>query len=214
LERYQTRNYEYIGYNEFKDIVRTLSTVHDQIAYCSSTVEHLININRKKAGLDKQWCDAHQVIREVMQLHHAPFQLKKIHCHCRFNKHLPPIAIGTIEFNQVISSILDNAEQAMPSGGTCRITTAFLKTLGLAQIMIRDDGIGIPAENLPYIFEPFYTTKQRGVDKNSGLGLSIVSSLIKSCQGNIQVLSPLTKGTTVIIRLPVVKKTSAFFKKF
>ena len=66
--------------------------------------------------------------------------------------------------------------------------------------MIRDDGIGIPDEHLPHIFEPFYTTKEAG---GSGLGLAISQNIVERHGGQIEVNSVVGQGTTFKIVLPV-----------
>ena len=71
---------------------------------------------------------------------------------------------------------------------------------------IEDSGVGIPQENLARIFEPFFTTKHFGVEKRSGLGLSIVYSLVQSAGGDIEIQSSLRKGTFVRVLLPSVVK--------
>jgi signal transduction histidine kinase len=68
-------------------------------------------------------------------------------------------------------------------------------------ILIRDNGAGIPAEILPKIFDPFFSTKDVG--KGSGLGLYIVYEIIEEHDGCIAVSSEPGKGTTFLIRLPV-----------
>ena len=69
-----------------------------------------------------------------------------------------------------------------------------------SRLMIRDDGIGIPDEHLPHIFEPFYTTKESG---GSGLGLAISQNIVERHGGTIEVNSVVGQGTTFKIVLPV-----------
>jgi len=208
LDCYQNRNFEYIGYNEFKDIFQTLNNINKQIKYCCSTIEHLISLNRKKAGLPKKSCHANHVIREVVRLHAVQFKNNNIQCRYVLDQKLPQVAIGQIELTQIMTNLLNNAEQSMPAGGICRIKTAFQKNTSKVAIIVRDEGVGISHEVLPHIFEPFFTTKQRGINKNSGLGLSIVSSLVRASQGTIRVTSSQRRGTSLTILLPRVKKSS------
>ncbi|MBI3591914.1 MAG: hypothetical protein HY099_00225, partial [Nitrospirae bacterium] len=69
-------------------------------------------------------------------------------------------------------------------------------------VSISDTGYGIPSENLDKIFEPFYTTKEVG--KGTGLGLSIAYDIIKKHNGEITVDSAVGRGTTFIVKIPVV----------
>ena len=112
---------------------------------------------------------------------------------------------------QVIQNIVMNAHQAMAGTGTVVVAArnegSVRSTLaGLSQersfirIDIRDTGIGIPEQNLQKIFDPYFTTKQKG----NGLGLATAYSIIKNHAGAIDVSSELNKGTTFTIYLPAV----------
>jgi len=87
--------------------------------------------------------------------------------------------------------------EAMPKGGELRISTTFREKLCL--IRFEDEGEGIDEEDLPHIFEPYYTTKEEG----SGLGLSQVYEAIREHGGRIDVKSRLGKGTVFTLALPV-----------
>jgi signal transduction histidine kinase len=97
---------------------------------------------------------------------------------------------------QVFFNLLENAFQAMDSGGA--LTVQIAGTGRETIVRLADEGHGIAPEVLPQIFQPFYTTKHRG----SGLGLSIVRSIVTSHGGTIDVQSKLGEGTIVELRLP------------
>ncbi|MCG8518469.1 MAG: ATP-binding protein [Pseudomonadales bacterium] len=101
---------------------------------------------------------------------------------------------------QVFVNLLANARDASPEGGTIRIGG---NLEGYSAIIeVTDEGSGIPADQLDHIFEPFYTTK--GPNQGTGLGLSLVYSIVEEHYGNIQVDSPVAdeRGTCVRLRLP------------
>jgi len=116
---------------------------------------------------------------------------------------LPLVAIGPLEFNQVMTVILTNAIQALPGGGDIYLNTSYRKNEKRVRVECRDDGMGIPPEALPRIFEAFFTTKNRGLEKSSGLGLAIAYSIMKAFQGDVVVKSKLRRGTLVQVFLPV-----------
>ena len=103
---------------------------------------------------------------------------------------------------QVIWNLLNNSVDAMPTGGLIQMQAMVLGKSGAEddriEIRLSDTGVGIPAENLSHIFDPFFSTKPRG----SGLGLALVHRIIEEHGGRIHVESESDKGTTVIIHLP------------
>ncbi len=118
------------------------------------------------------------------------------------------VEIDEGQMSQVINNLVINAIQAMPDGGVIRISTFNesidhqgalpLREGQYVRIAVCDTGIGIPADHLSKIFDPYFTTKQKG----SGLGLATSYSIIKNHEGIITVESELGKGTTFFIHLP------------
>ena len=100
---------------------------------------------------------------------------------------------------QIALNLITNAVQAMPEGGDLTLRTAAVGP-NLIRIEVRDTGVGIPAEHLQDIFNPFYTTKAPG--QGTGLGLSVVHSILRRYQGEIRVASAVGVGTTFTIDLP------------
>lgn len=111
---------------------------------------------------------------------------------------LPKIMVDGDQMRQVAINLILNAGAAMEQGGNLMVST-FLDTDGYVNLVFRDNGSGIPAENLEKIFEPFFTTKAKG----TGLGLAITKQIVELHQGRIEIDSVVGKGTAVTIRLPV-----------
>ncbi|MBP1735797.1 MAG: domain S-box, partial [Deltaproteobacteria bacterium] len=116
------------------------------------------------------------------------------------------------QIGQVIQNIVLNAEQAMPLGGTVTIradnirapqkgTPPALPPGNYVAISVNDSGIGIPEEYLPKIFDPYFTTRNKG----SGLGLATSYSIVKNHGGMIDVKSEPGKGSTFVIWLPAIE---------
>jgi PAS domain S-box-containing protein len=116
-----------------------------------------------------------------------------------FPKDLPEIMASTNQIRQVMLNMIKNGKESMPLGGTLNIRT--MRSDGNVIIIIRDTGIGIPAEIRDKIFDAFFTTKQKV--KGVGLGLSVCYGIIKDHGGDIKVESEIGKGTHFIITLPV-----------
>ena len=147
------------------------------------------------------------LIKEV-----STFALSGSNARCQFalTENLPAVEIDSGQITQVISNLLINADQAMPAGGTIKIsaeTFIYTEENGILQLQtgnyvtltITDEGIGISNKQLSKIFDPFFTTKEQG----SGLGLTICYSIMKKHGGHISVQSVEGNGTSFTVYLPV-----------
>jgi PAS domain S-box-containing protein len=122
------------------------------------------------------------------------------------------VEADTAQLNQVIGNLLINADQAMPEGGIIKITAENISVKAKSNLpiskgkyvkfAIADQGIGISPQYLDKIFDPYFSTKQKG----SGLGLATAYSIIKYHSGHIQVESRMGVGTTFYIYLPAADK--------
>jgi signal transduction histidine kinase len=113
---------------------------------------------------------------------------------------MPSIYCDAGQIQQVILALLMNATEAMPHGGRLKLETAYNPERREAQIVVSDEGLGIPDDVLPHIFEPFFTTKAEG--KGVGLGLAVAFGIVQQHSGNIEVSSTPQKGTTFKVILP------------
>jgi two-component system cell cycle sensor histidine kinase/response regulator CckA len=123
------------------------------------------------------------------------------------------VEIDDIQVSQAIYNIITNSKEAMPQGGQLIVNieefnakkrnTSNLMPGKYVKISIRDEGAGIDPEHLDRIFDPYFSTKERGVQKGMGMGLSISHSIIKKHKGNITVESKSGAGTTFYIFLPL-----------
>jgi two-component system NtrC family sensor kinase len=113
---------------------------------------------------------------------------------------MPSIYCDAAQIQQVLLALLMNAVEAMPHGGRLKVETSYNAERHEAQIVVNDDGMGIPEDVLPHIFEPFFTTKAEG--KGVGLGLAVALGIVQQHGGNIAVSSTLQKGTTFRVTLP------------
>jgi nitrogen-specific signal transduction histidine kinase/ActR/RegA family two-component response regulator len=133
----------------------------------------------------------------------AKFALSGSRCECRLHlsPNLWPMEVDAGQISQVVQNIVLNASEAMPEGGIVHLTS---KNIPLSRegrqirISIKDTGMGIPESYRTKIFDPYFTTKQKG----SGLGLATSYSIVKNHGGSIDVESKQNKGTTFTITLP------------
>jgi len=135
-----------------------------------------------------------------------------VRCEIKLDKTLWPVDVDKGQIGQAIQNVLANAEQSMPEAGVIRISAQNrnleenynlpLERGRYVELSLADRGVGIPQENLPKIFDPYFTTKNR----RSGLGLTIAYSIVKNHKGNIRVESEPGKGTTFYIYLPAASE--------
>jgi two-component system cell cycle sensor histidine kinase/response regulator CckA len=140
----------------------------------------------------------------------ATFASRGSNVRCEFSlpADLWPVEVDAGQIRQALNNIVINACEAMPQGGTilircCNIIIGRKNVLPLAegryaQISVRDEGTGIPKEFLPRVFDPYFTTKQKG----SGLGLATAYSIIKRHGGYLSVESKMGAGSTFHLYLP------------
>ena len=152
--------------------------------------------------------DLTEVILSFAQLAEKSLNEKNI----TLNLHLQSIPIFEIpgsRIQQILGNLLENAEHAMPNGGTIEIRLE--QTEDEIIISFADTGAGINAADLPHIFDPFFSTRDviHGGDQHcSGLGLSVVHGIVRELNGQIEICSQPDHGTTFRIRLPLNKNNT------
>ncbi|MDE2973971.1 MAG: ATP-binding protein [Gemmatimonadota bacterium] len=144
--------------------------------------------------------DVALVLREVLDLYRAGGGESAIRVESDLPGALPTVLCRPDELKEVILNLLENARAAMPDGGIVRIgATEPEGSARMVAVTVRDEGTGIPADLLPRIFEPQFSTRSAG----SGLGLAIAKRLVDSWGGALEVESRVGRGTLAIIRLRV-----------
>ena len=154
-------------------------------------------------------------LNEVI-INSATFSLRGSNVRCEFDisDDLLPADVDEGQIGQVINNLVLNADQSMPEGGIIQIIAESttlpdenelpLQPGPYIKVSIRDHGVGIRPEDLTKVFDPYFTTKQKG----SGLGLTVAYSIIDKHNGRITVNSKLGHGTTFSIYLPATIKTA------
>jgi signal transduction histidine kinase len=142
--------------------------------------------------------DLNRVVHDTVLLMRRPCERREVFLTLAEHP-LPLFMIDPEKIKQAVLNIIKNAQEALPDGG--RITVATSARDDWAVIEIRDDGPGIADQDLPLIFEPFFTRKGAG----TGLGLSITQRIIEEHRGSIRVASGANQGTVFTIELPMAQ---------
>ena len=115
---------------------------------------------------------------------------------------LPKAMTDPDQMHQVFVNLGLNAVQAMTDGGQLKVNTRLAGDY--IEVQFNDTGCGIPQENLKKLFDPFFSTKARGI----GLGLAVTHGIVERNKCKIEVESKVSEGTTFVVKLPVEKQLS------
>jgi signal transduction histidine kinase len=157
----------------------------------------------RSSSSQRQLTDLAALVDEVLILTEKDLTKHRIQVDKQFNGR-PQVAVVPAQVEQILVNLIINARQAMPRGGRLRIEVRDNPRNQMAEVRITDTGVGIPAEQLRLIFEPFYTTKEPDEHGHggTGLGLSVCRQIIEQHQGRIRVESVVGKGSTFTVKLP------------
>ncbi len=182
--------------DEFKR--ESLETILFHINRISGILKQLSGFTKMPAGEPKQ-CSVNDTIDTALNLIQYDKKAKNISIVKVLSPDLPEIVTDANQLSQVFVNLILNAIDAMPGGGTLTVTS-FIRDSMLA-ILFQDTGSGIRKEDIGKIFDPFYTTKEKG----TGLGLAVSYNIIKKMNGLLTVKSEAGAGATFTILLPAVQ---------
>ena len=182
-------------------ILRHLKLIENETKRCGDIVKGLLDFSRKDQD-DFETRHLHEVLQETYELMTHPIKIANISFQKDFAAKSDLINCSPNQIKQACVAILVNASEAVLENGEIVISTKNPDG-DTIKIEISDNGIGIPADDIPHIFEPFFTTKHE--TSGIGLGLAIVHGIIKSHNGKIEVKSELGKGSTISITLPLIR---------
>jgi signal transduction histidine kinase len=143
-----------------------------------------------------QRADLNETVRELLEFVRPELEASGVQLACSLSPALPRVLADVAQLRQLLLNLLRNAREAMPSGGSLRVTTRGGE--GSVEVEVRDAGPGIPEERLERIFDPFFTTKERG----TGLGLAMAQEIAQEHGGQLSCESVEGNGTAFTLRLP------------
>jgi len=181
-----------------------LAFIHEESIHLARLVNDLLDISRIEAKGELEIERSHVQLLEIIQKN-IHFFMHSTDTHrfiTKFEKNIPHVWIDPEKISQVIKNLLDNAIKYSKGGD---ITCCVYKKDGCVWVSIEDQGIGIPKEDLPYIFDKFYRGSRLDVVnmRGTGLGLSISKHIVEAHGGEIKVESEVGKGTKVVFNIPI-----------
>lgn len=176
-------------------------TVPREIDRINQLVEDLLELTRTRKRPFVSLDINHQII-QVIDLHGEEMKKKGILFRSDLDRTIPPIHGDSEKIYRALSNLVINSIQAMPGGGLLSILSDQEDSSpAKIRITLRDTGIGMDELTAKNLFNPFFTTKEKGV----GLGMALTRKIIEDHHGTIEVASEAGKGTTFVLRIPVVE---------
>jgi PAS domain S-box-containing protein len=182
---------------------KSLRTIEDAATRGRDLVKGLTDFARKGLNETRAVDLNALILQDVELLKHSTLQRFAFELHLAEN--LPTVQGESSTLSSAFMNLCVNAFDAMPTGGTLTVTTR--SSNGHVILSVRDTGEGIPADILPRITEPFFTTKAMG--RGTGLGLAMVYGTVKAHGGSLDIESEVGKGTCVTLTLPMGEAHSA-----
>jgi two-component system, NtrC family, sensor kinase len=190
----------FTGSEQRQEALECLDLIAGESRRCGELVKNLLTFSRT-SPMNVEPADINTIFERCVRLVQHKLELTGIQLHLELAENAPRVLCDGAQIEQVILALTMNAIDAMPKGGNLWLGTKASEAAQELQMQVRDDGMGIPAEILPQIFEPFLTTKESG--HGVGLGLAISRSIMDRHNGRIEVQSEANKGTTFTLTLPL-----------
>jgi len=184
-----------IGHNEY--IKEDIEVIESEIERMNGIIKQFLDFSRP-GHLYLSEININEIMKETLNLVTYELKDQNISIAKNFDYALPLINADAEKLKQVFLNIILNARQAMPNGGKLSIKTS--KENSYVEINIRDTGKGISEDIKHKLFEPFFTTREEGL----GLGLPISKRIIDNHKGAIEINSTPGKGTSVVLKLPIL----------
>jgi len=195
IKKLKDRNPEDVNHK----VIEFLNLIADEASRCGKIVKDLLLFSHRDLEQFKKSNIVDIIDKSVMLINHH-LEINNVKLERTYSDESVEVFCNPQKIQQALISILINAIESMHNkGGEIRIN--LLKENDYVVLRIKDQGDGISPKDLPFIFEPFYTTKD--ASKGTGLGLSVVYGIIKVHNGKIEVEETSDKGTTFKIVLPI-----------
>jgi len=187
---------------------RFLAEIESEVNRLERLIDDLLTLSRVEAGLttlEMERVDLPLLLGEAVTTFWPRAESAGVTLTLDAAPELPPVRASAPQIRQVIDNLLDNALKHSSAGGI--ITVSCRPTNGQVAVSVTDTGQGIPAQDLPHVFERFYRAdkarSRSGGTSGTGLGLSIVRSVIEAHNGQVSIESQEGKGTSVRFTLPI-----------
>ncbi len=184
-----------------ENMMKHLRMIENETKRCGDIVKGLLDFSRKDQK-DFEIKSLHTILKETYDLMTHPLKMANIDFQTDFTAKLDAVRCAPNQIKQACMAILVNASEAVTENGEITLKTYNTDEHSVT-VGITDNGSGIAQEDIPHVFEPFFSKKQKG--SGIGLGLAIVHGIIQNHKGRTDVESVPGKYTTISITLPLYK---------
>jgi signal transduction histidine kinase len=193
-------------YKHDPKLLKNIEIILSSVERCGKITKRLLRFAKHKEVIVSN-INLREIILDVLGFLDKEAEHRSIKIELEIDENLPQIESDKGKLQQIFLNLINNAFAAMSENGLINIKFEVVEKEQIL-IEVKDNGCGIPPENLKKIFEPFFTTKNGS--GGSGLGLSITYALLQELGGTISVDSQLNKGTTFKILLPMKFEKNQF----
>jgi len=169
-------------------VERARKVVHSMLGYARKMEPHLEDV------------DVNGIVNQTIDMLENYSRINNIDIQTDLERDIPIIAGDEAQLQQVFMNLISNAIDAIGKDGLIKVTS--LRNDQNITISVTDNGPGIPREQQKKVFDPFFTTKNTG--NGTGLGLWVTYDIVKRMGGTITLKSEMEKGTTFMVKLPIV----------
>jgi len=181
-------------------VVRVCSKILSNSRRCGLIVKGILQFARKQGS--RKWPnEINTIASSAIQLLRESMDIEKVEIICDLEHSLPSPEVNPTEIEQVFLNLLKNSVDALRGSGKVTVRTSSANSSVIVEVS--DTGPGIPPDQLQFVFDPFYTTRQH--EGGTGLGLSIVHGIVTDHHGTITVESGRGSGTKFTIEFPLVQ---------
>jgi signal transduction histidine kinase len=179
-----------------KEALELLAAIRAETARLSRMAEQYLGIARRPApNLEREALA--DLVRELLAFVRPELERARVEVKLEVDEASPEVLVDEAQIRQALLNLVRNAREAMPEGGELRIALAPAVGGGV-DVVIEDEGTGIPDDVRESVFDPFFTTKQRG----TGLGLAVTREIVEAHGGAIACEARAPKGTRFRVHLP------------
>jgi signal transduction histidine kinase/CheY-like chemotaxis protein len=188
---------------------RDVETIYRNACHLSTLVDDVLDLSRLEAhrlAMRKEWSNLRKVVDEALESVLALYERAGLSVFVKIEANLPDLYVDPTRIRQVLINLLVNAVRYIEDGG---VTVSARRDGGDVVVSVKDTGMGIPPDDLSYVFEPFRQTGQLRRRGGFGLGLTVSKQFIEMHGGSMWVESTVNQGTTFQFTLPLTDNVAA-----